>query len=97
MSLIITYVQAILLIISAIFVVIAGIGILRLDDNVKNIEYARLHIFGVLDMACILALIALNQLLIAIFYFIVTPFVAHAIANAYYYSEDEINNKCEEN
>lgn len=98
MSLILSYIQSILLIISAILIVFVGIGILRLDDDLDNVEYAKLHILGILDMACILALLVLNQILIAILYFIVTPFVAHAIANAYYYSEDELNNnKCGDN
>ncbi|OWT33140.1 cation:proton antiporter [Methanobrevibacter sp. 87.7] len=97
MSLILSYIQSILLIISAILIFIVGVGILRLDDDLDNIEYAKLHILGILDMACILALLALNQVLIAILYFLVTPFVAHAIANAYYYSEDEINNTCGDN
>ncbi|MCI6775500.1 cation:proton antiporter [Methanobrevibacter boviskoreani] len=98
MSFIIQCIQAILLLIAAILVVIAAIGIIRLsDDDMKNVDYARLHIFGVLDIACIIAFLGLNQLLLALLYFLVAPFVSHAIANAYYNSEDKINNKNEDN
>lgn len=92
MSLLIEIIQAILLIISAILVIIAAVGIIRLsDDEMKNVDYARIHVFGLLDVACIIAFIGLNQFLLAILYFLAAPFISHAIANAYYYSEDKIN------
>ena len=80
-------------IIQAILIIIAAIGIIRLDNQMDNVFYARLHIFGILDVACILAAIGLGQYLIAVLYFIITPFVAHSISNAYFYSEDKINKR----
>ena len=47
------------------------------------------HILGVADMACIVALLALNEPLLAVTYFFLTPFASHAIANAYYYGEEK--------
>ena len=38
---------------------------------------------GVADMGCILALFALYDPLLGATYFILSPFAAHAIANAY--------------
>ncbi len=93
MSFIVEIIQAILIIISAILIIIAAIGIIRLDNQMDNVFYARLHIFGILDVACILAAIGLGQYLIAVLYFIITPFVAHSISNAYFYSEDKINKR----
>ena len=87
MSFIVEIIQSILIIISAILIIIAAIGIIRLDNQMDNVFYVRLHIFGILDVACILAAIGLGQ------YFIITPFVAHTISNAYFYSEDEINKR----
>ncbi len=91
MSFVIEIIQAILIIIAAILIIIASIGIIRLDSDMDNVFYARLHFFGVLDIACILACIGLGEYLIALLYFLVAPFVAHAISNAYFYREDEIN------
>ena len=58
----------------------------------QNVVYARIHIFGVFDIACIIAMIALGQFLLAGVYFILAPFIAHAIANAYWKNEDGENN-----
>jgi energy-converting hydrogenase B subunit C len=69
--------------------VITAIGILRLKDEMDKVIYVRIHILGVMDIASILALIGLNQPLLAGIYFILAPFVAHAMANAYYHGEDE--------
>ena len=88
----IEYVQSALLIISAILIIISAIGILTLKVESKNVVYARIHIFGVFDIACIIAMIALGQFLLAGIYFILAPFIAHAIANAFYKSEDVENN-----
>ena len=88
----IEYIQSALLIISAILIIISAIGVLSLDKNMKNVVYARIHIFGVFDIACIIAMIALGQYLLAAVYFILAPFVAHAIANAYWKKEDRENN-----
>ena len=85
-------IQSILLIIAAILMIISAIGILSLDAKMKNVVYARIHIIGIFDVACILAMIAIGQFLLAAIYFILAPFIAHAIANAYWKKEDRENN-----
>ena len=72
--------------------IITAIGVLSLGKDTKNVVYARIHIFGVFDIACIIAMIAIGQYLLAGVYFILAPFVAHAIANAYWKKEDRENN-----
>ena len=47
---------------------------------------------GVFDIACVLAMIGLGQYLLAGIYFVLAPFIAHAIANAYWKKEDRENN-----
>ena len=89
---IVEYIQSLLLIISAVFIIIAAIGMVTLDNKKKNVVYARIHIVGVFDMAVILALIALGQYLLAGIYFVLVPFTSHAIGYAYYRSEDTLNN-----
>jgi energy-converting hydrogenase B subunit C len=86
---IITLIQSAILIIAAFLVLLAAYGILRYGDNIENIIYARIHILGVTDTALIIALLALNEPLLAVAYFILAPFAAHAIANGYYYGEEE--------
>ena len=86
------YVQSILLIISAVIIIISAIGLVSLGKNTKNKVYARIHIVGLFDVACIIAMIALGQFLLAGIYFILAPFTAHAIANAYWKKEDRENN-----
>ena len=88
----IVFIQSVLLIISAILIIISAIGLISLDKDTKNKVYARIHIVGIFDIACILAMIALGQYLLAVIYFIIAPFTAHAIANSYYKSEDRENN-----
>ena len=88
----IEYIQSALLIISAILIIISAIGVLSLDKNMKNVVYARIHIIGIFDVACIIAMIAIGQYLLAGIYFILAPFIAHAIANAYWKKEDRENN-----
>ena len=88
----IEYIQSALLIISAIFIIISAIGIVRVGKNTKNVVYARIHIAGLFDIACIIAMIAIGQYLLAGIYFILAPFIAHAIANAYWKKEDRENN-----
>ena len=85
-------IQSILLIIAAILMIISAIGILSLDAKMKNVVYARIHIIGIFDVACILAMIAIGQFLLAAIYFVLAPFIAHAIANAYWKKEDRENN-----
>ena len=86
-------IQSILLIISAILMIISAIGFLTLDKNMNNLIYARIHIVGVFDVAFIIAMIGLQQYLLAGIYLVIAPFTAHAIANAFYNSEDKVNNK----
>lgn len=84
-----TLIKSAILIISAVLVVLAAIGLLRYKDDMERILYARVHILGVADMACIVALLALNEPLLAVTYLFLTPFASHAIANAYYYGEEK--------
>ena len=88
----IEYIQSALLIISAILIIISAVGVLSLNKDSKNAVYVRIHIFGVFDIACIIAMIAIGQYLLAGIYFILAPFTAHAIANAYWKKEDRENN-----
>ncbi len=88
----IEYIQSALLIIAAFFMIIAAVGLLSLNKNTKNLVYARIHIVGLFDIACIIAMIGLGQYLLAGIYFILAPFTAHAIANAYWKKEDRENN-----
>ncbi len=73
----------------AFLVLLAAYGILRFNDDIDNIIYARIHILGVADIALILALFVLNEPLMAAAYFILAPFAAHAVANGYFYGEEE--------
>lgn len=86
---IITLIQSAILIITAFLVLLAAYGILRFKDDIENIIYARIHILGVADTALIIALLALNEPLLAVAYFILAPFAAHAVANGYFYGEEE--------
>ena len=88
----IEYIQSIILIISAIFIIIAAIGLVTLKRNKKNVNYARIHIVGIFDMAVILAMIGLGEFLLAGIYFILVPFTSHAIGYAFFKSEDSLNN-----
>ena len=88
----IEYVQSILLLISAFLIIVAAVGLVSISKNTKNIVYGRIHIVGVFDIACIIAMIGLGQYLLAGIYFILAPFTAHAIANAYWKKEDRENN-----
>lgn len=88
----INYINAVLLIISAVLIIISAIGLVSLSKDTKNAVYARIHIVGIFDIACIIAMIGLGQYLLAGIYFIIAPFTAHAIANAYWKKEDRENN-----
>ena len=88
----IEYIQSALLIISAILIIISAIGLISLSGNTRNAVYGRIHIVGVFDIACIIAMIGLGQYLLAGIYLIIAPFTAHAIANAYWKKEDRENN-----
>ena len=86
---IVEFIQSLFLIIAAIIIMTAAIGIFRFDDKMDKVIYVRMHMFGMMDIACVLGMIGLDQLLLAGIYFILAPFLVHAMANAYYYSEDE--------
>lgn len=89
---IINLVQSILLIISALLIIIAAVGVLRIDRNLDNVVYASIHILGIVDIAGIIAFIALGQPLFALIYLFLAPLLAHALANAYFHGEDAVNN-----
>ena len=83
-----TIIQAVLLLVSAVFILLAALGILRFKDDIPRILYARIQILEVADMACILALLVMGAPLLAGAYFILAPFAGHAIANGFFYGED---------
>ena len=85
---IITLIKSAVMIIAAVLIVLTAFGLLRYGENIEKILYARVHMLGVADMACIVALLALSQPYLAVAYFFLTPFASHAIANAYYYGEE---------
>ena len=89
---IVYYIKSALLIISAILIIISAIGLISLGKDTKNAVYGRIHIVGLFDVACIIAMIGLGQYLLAGIYFVLAPFSAHAIANAYWKKEDRENN-----
>ena len=89
---IVEYIQSALLLIAAFLVIVSAVGFLSLPKDMKNVVYARIHIIGIFDIACIIAMIGLGQYLLAVIYLILAPFTAHAIANAFYKSEDVVNN-----
>jgi len=93
MSGIIELIQSLILIIAAVMMFIAGIGLLRFDKNLDNVVYARIHVFGMFDIALIFAFIGLGEILLAGIYFLIAPIIAHAMGNAYYHGEDKLNNK----
>ena len=88
----ISIIQSILLVISALLILIAVVGVLKIDRNLDNVVYARIHILGIVDVAGIIAFIALGQPLFALIYLFLAPLLAHALANAYFHSEDTLNN-----
>ncbi len=85
---VITIIRSLILIIASALLIFAAIGIIRFKDDRKNVLYARIHILGIADVACILALLTLYEPLLAVTYFILAPFASHAIANAYNYGEE---------
>ncbi|WP_407379940.1 cation:proton antiporter [Methanobrevibacter sp.] len=89
---IVEYIQSALLLIAAFLVIVSAVGLLSLSKDMKNVVYGRIHIVGIFDIACVIAMIGLGQYLLAAIYFIIAPFTAHAIANAFYKGEDVVNN-----
>jgi len=86
---IITIIKSIILLVAAVLVILTAIGIIRYKDDMERVLYARIHILGVIDVACMVSLLVLGEPLLAGVYFILTPFASHAIANGYYYGEDK--------
>ncbi len=89
---VIVIIQSIFLIISAILIIIAAVGVLSIDRNMPNVVYARIHILGLVDIAGVIAFLGLAQPLFALVYLILAPFLAHAMSNAYFHTEDDYNN-----
>ena len=89
---VVEYIQSALLLIAAFLVIVSAVGLVSLSKDMKNVVYGRIHIVGIFDIACVIAMIGLGQYLLAAIYFILAPFTAHAIANAFYKSEDVENN-----
>jgi energy-converting hydrogenase B subunit C len=85
---VIEIIRSIFLITASILIIATAYGILKLDSRMDNVLYARIHMLGMFDIACVLALIGLSQIFVAGIYFIIAPFIAHAIAHAYYHGED---------
>ncbi|MBW9223177.1 cation:proton antiporter [Methanothermococcus sp. SCGC AD-155-E23] len=77
-------IKEVLLLIASLGILLASYRLWVMKDG-KNIVYARIHIAGVIDLACILIMLLLNRPLLALLYLILSPFAAHAIANADYY------------
>ncbi len=71
-------------IIAGLSIIAASIGLVRFGER-KNIVYARIHIAGAIDIACIFLVLVMGQPLIALIYLIAMPLSAHAIANAHYH------------
>ena len=85
-------VQSALILIAAFLVIVSAVGLVSFSKDTKNVVYARIHVVGIFDIACVIAMIGFGQYLLAGIYFILAPFTAHAIANAFYKSEDVENN-----
>ena len=87
----VSLIQSILILLSGIVILIASIGILTFKKDMPNVVYARIHVLGMIDVAGIVVFLALGQYLFAVLYLVLAPFLAHAMANAYFYGEDEYN------
>ena len=86
------YIQSALILIAAFLVIVSAVGLVSFSKNTRNVVYGRIHVVGIFDVACVIAMIGLGQYLLAAIYFVLMPFTAHAIANAFYKSEDVENN-----
>lgn len=82
----ISIVQAAFFLFCGCLLFISSLGLMRFA-KMEKILYARLHILGVVDFACIIALVAVGKpavALVAVLYFILTPVAVHSIAKAHY-------------
>ncbi|HIQ38998.1 MAG TPA: cation:proton antiporter [Methanothermococcus okinawensis] len=77
-------IKEMVLLIASTGILLASYRLWVMKDG-KNMVYARIHIASVIDLACILIMLVLNRPLLALLYLILSPFAAHAIANADYY------------
>jgi len=64
-------------------ILVGCLGLLRFGER-RNIVYARLHLAGIVDVACIFLTVILGYPLIGLTYFMLTPLAAHAVANAHH-------------
>ena len=87
----VSLIQSILIILSGLVILIASIGILTFDKDMPNVVYVRIHVLGMIDVAGIVVFHALGQYLVAVLYLVLAPFLAQAMANAYFYGEDDYN------
>ncbi len=82
----ITIITAIIFFVSGALLLVASFALLRFQ-KIPHMLYARLHILGVVDAACILLLVFLGKpiiALVAVLYFILTPVAVHSIAKSHY-------------
>ena len=71
---------------SAAAMIFLGCITLLVYGERKNIVYARLHLAGVIDVACIFIMLVLGYPLVGLAYLVLVPLSSHAIANAHYLS-----------
>ena len=94
------YAEAVVFIIAAIAILMACIGLWRHGEKLAHILYARIHMAGVIDIACIVAMlfIAISGsyyegdhwlYILPISYFLLMPVASHAVANAKHYMKAE--------
>jgi len=88
-------VSSAILLIGAVFIVCASIGLFRFGDEWGvNIFYVRNHITGIIDDTCALVMIFVGLLIgrvdvaaVGLIFFALIPFIGNALANAYYYTK----------
>ena len=89
----ISIILGIVFIILGIIVLITAKGLLsNTSDDLQYSIFGRLEIMGIVDMLSVLILILIGEPALGVVYFILAPFTAHAIANAYWKKEDRENN-----
>jgi energy-converting hydrogenase B subunit C len=69
---------------ASVLILAASFGLLRFGER-RNIVYARIHIAGVVDVACIFLTIILGYPIIGLTYLMLVPLSGHAIAHAHYH------------
>jgi energy-converting hydrogenase B subunit C len=77
------YIREALIVFAATLIFTAAIGLLRFRES-GNIVYARIHIVGVMDVACILLAFLLGYPLVGLTFFILTPLVSHLVGAAHH-------------